>query len=68
MATIDPQEFGRMQAEIEQLQTDLTEVKRDVKSMLELANRSKGAFWASMSIASGVGAVASFIIERVFLK
>lgn len=39
-------------------------LSKDVKELLALANQSRGGFWAGMSIASGIGAVASWAISH----
>lgn len=57
-------EFGSMRAKIEVLERDVKELKHDMRQLLELANHSKGAFWASMSMASALGAVVTFIISH----
>lgn len=62
---IDPREFGKLEAQVEALQTEVHGLREDVKSLLALANKSKGGFWVGMSIASAVGGVFTFIIDRM---
>ena len=53
MPDINPQEFGRMKEQIEQLQKSQDELSRDMKAMLALANQSKGGFgqvWQSLHL------------------
>ena len=52
MPDINPQEFGRMKEQIEQLQKTQDELAKDMKAMLALANQGKGGFWAGMAIAA----------------
>jgi predicted PurR-regulated permease PerM len=40
-------------------------LSKDVKELLELANKGKGGFWMGMTIASAVGGVFTFIGERL---
>lgn len=61
MSEIDARDFGRLEAQVELLQSEVTELSRDVKSLLELANQSKGGFWMGMAIASTMGGLISFI-------
>lgn len=62
-------QIGRMQGEVETLKTDVAELKRDVKTLLELANKSKGGIWAGMSIAAMLGSLISWIATHVpFIK
>ena len=61
MSEIDARDFGRLEAQVELLQNEVTGLSKDVKSLLELANQSKGGFWMGMAIASTMGGLISFI-------
>jgi hypothetical protein len=61
MSDIDARDFGKLEAQVELLQAEVTELGRDVKLLLELANKSKGGFWMGMAIASSLGGLISFI-------
>jgi hypothetical protein len=65
---IDPIQFGRLTAQVSTLEDQVLELRTDVKSLLELANRSKGGFWAGMAIASAIGGAATFFIELIFRR
>jgi hypothetical protein len=62
---IDPRDFGRLEAEVQSLQTQVTGLTEKVDALLELANQSKGGFWAGMTIASIIGGAATFLAERL---
>jgi DNA anti-recombination protein RmuC len=66
MSEIDARDFGRLEAQVESLQTEMQSLSADVKSLLELANKSKGGFWMGMTIASIAGGVFTFVIDRFF--
>jgi DNA anti-recombination protein RmuC len=66
MSEIDARDFGRLEAQVESLQTEMQSLSADVKSLLELANKSKGGFWMGMTIASIAGGVFTFIVDRFF--
>lgn len=66
MSDISERDFGRLEAEVQGLKTELDDIKKDVKSLLALANKSKGGFWMGMTIASLVGGVITFFIDRMF--
>ena len=68
MSEIDPREFGKLEAQVEALQTEVHAMRSDIKQLLEMANKSKGGFWVGMSIASAVGGVMTFVADRIFLK
>jgi DNA anti-recombination protein RmuC len=61
MSEIDARDFGKLEAQVEALQTEVHSLAQDVKALLELANKSKGGFWMGMTIASMAGGVITFI-------
>ena len=66
MSEIDARDFGRLEAQVESLQGQVTQLSNDVKALLELANKSKGGFWMGMTIASIAGGVFTFVADRLF--
>ena len=66
MDDVSAREFGRLEAQVEALQNEVHTLSKDVKSLLELANKSKGGFWMGMTIASFVGGAITFFMDRVF--
>jgi hypothetical protein len=68
MPDIDLREFGKLEAQVEVLQTEVTALRNDVKKLLEMANKSKGGFWVGMAIASAISGCAAFILDRVFFR
>ena len=65
MSDIDPREFGKLAAQVEALQTEVHALRQDIKTLLEMANKSKGGFFVGMAIASVIGGVISFIATKV---
>ena len=61
MSDIDARDFGRIEAQVESLQAEVHQLAKDVKELLELANKSKGGFWMGMTIASMAGGFITFI-------
>ena len=61
MEPINPRDFGRLEAEVESLRDEVQGLRSDVKSLLELANKSKGGFWMGMVIASTVGGIVGWL-------
>ncbi len=52
MSDIDARDFGRLEAQVEALQTEVHSLSKDVKALLELANKGKvteHAKWAKMT-------------------
>lgn len=65
MSDISPREFGKLEAQVESLQAEVHQLSKDVKALLELANKSKGGFWTGMMIASAIGGLITFIGGKV---
>jgi hypothetical protein len=65
MSDIDPREFGKLEAQVEALQAEVHALRQDIKTLLEMANKSKGGFFVGMAIASVIGGVISFIATKV---
>lgn len=65
MSEIDPREFGKLEAQVEALQIEVHALRQDIKTLLEMANKSKGGFFVGMAIASVVGGIISFIATKV---
>lgn len=65
MSEIDPRDFGKLEAQVESLQAEVHALREDIKSLLEMANKSKGGMFVGMAIASVVGGIISFIATRV---
>lgn len=55
MNSIDPIEYGKLIAQVENLTNKVDSLESDIKTLLALANQSKGGFWMGMTIASVLG-------------
>ena len=64
MTEIDPREFGRLEAEVHSLRAQVTALQQDVRTLLEMANKSKGGLWAGMTIASMLGGLISWVFSH----
>jgi hypothetical protein len=65
MSEIDPREFGKLEAQVEALQAEVHALRQDIKTLLEMANKSKGGFFVGMAIASVIGGVISFVAPKI---
>lgn len=61
---INPVQFGALTAQVKTLETQVEELRADVKALLELANQSKGGFWMGMAVASSFGGVVGWIVSH----
>ena len=66
MSEIDARDFGRLEAQVDSLQLQVSQLSTDVKALLELANKGKGGFWVGMTIASFMGGVITFVADRLW--
>jgi len=55
-----------LEAQVEALQNEVHSLSKDVKALLELANKGKGGFWMGMTIASIAGGFITFMTDRLF--
>jgi heme A synthase len=65
MSEIDPREFGKLEAQVEALQSEVHAMREDIKALLEMANRSKGGMFVGMAIASVLGGIVSFVATKM---
>jgi hypothetical protein len=68
MAEIDPVKVGVMWQKMETMEKEVSELRDDVKTLLALANKSKGGLWAGMMIVSAVSSLIGFISHYVVAK
>lgn len=68
MSDINPIHYGQLTAKVEHLEATVTELNKDIKTLLELANKSKGGLWVGMTLASFFGGFVMFILTNVFGK
>lgn len=66
MSEVDARDFGKLEAQVEVLQAQVSQLSADVKALLELANKGKGGFWMGMTIASFMGGVITFVADRLW--
>ena len=65
---IDPIQYGKLIAQVQNLEHKVDSLEVDIKLLLELANKSKGGFWAGMAIASAIGGFITFIANHWMSK
>jgi len=64
MNNIDPVEYGKLLEKVEGLEEKVSSMESDLKQLLALANKSRGAFWVGLSVASFVGALVTILFRR----
>ena len=66
--SIDLVRYGVLWNKVESMESELTEIRKDLKELLVIAERSKGSLWALMGVASVVGAAISFLTDIFFVR
>ena len=62
MNEIDPVQYGKLIAQVDNLTNKVDSMDSDIKELLALANKSRGGFWMGMAITSALsGFVAWFV-------
>ena len=64
MADLNPVEYGKLLAKVEGLESKVNSMDADIKTLLALANQSKGGFWMGMTIASIVGGILAWFAQH----
>lgn len=66
----DPVAFGRVEAQVDHLRGEVEGLRRDVRQLVDLANRAQGARWLFGGAMGFFGAAAGFIASHAptFLK
>ena len=65
---IDPVKFGVTWQKVEAMEQEVAELRKDVKELLELANKGRGGLWAGMMVVSAVSAFIGFISHYITSK
>jgi hypothetical protein len=68
MAEIDPIKVGVMWQKMETMEREVSELRDDVKTLLALAERSKGGLWAGMMIVSAISSFVGFVSHYFTVK
>lgn len=68
MAEIDPVKVGVMWQKLETMEKEVSELRDDVKTLLAMANKSKGGLWAGMIIVSAISSFVGFFANYFTVK
>jgi hypothetical protein len=58
---VDPIKFGITIQKVEAMEFEVAELRKDVKALLELANKGRGGLWAGMMVVSALSTFIGFI-------
>ena len=62
---IDPVKFGVTWQKVESMELEVAELRKDVKQLLELANKGRGGFWAGMAVVSAFSTFVGFMSHYI---
>ena len=65
---LDPIKFGITIQKVEAMEYEVAELRKDVKQLLELANKGRGGFWAGMAIVSAFSTFIGFMSQYITNK
>ena len=68
LENFDMFKFGGLVNQVEHLQSKVDAMDRDIKELLELANKSRGGFFMGMTVASMVGGFITYLGSWLFHK
>jgi len=64
---MNPVQFGALMKQVETMEKQVTDLQKDVKALLEMANKSRGGLWAGMMFASLFGGTVSWVATHIRL-
>jgi len=62
---LDPIKFGITIQKVEAMEFEVAELRKDVKALLELANKGRGGLWAGMVVVSAISAFIGFLSQYI---
>ncbi|KVL59249.1 hypothetical protein WT01_15570 [Burkholderia cepacia] len=65
---IDPIEFGRVLARLDDQDKQIAEMKTDIKRLLAMANQGKGGLFTLTTIGAVVGGTLTWFVQHMFQR
>jgi hypothetical protein len=62
-AEIDPRDFGRLEAEVQQLQDQVAEIASDMKAVRSVLDAAGGSWRTLVGVAAATSAVTAFLVK-----
>jgi hypothetical protein len=59
----DPVRYGVLWERVQNMDRKIDKMEKELTELLALANKSRGGFWAGMTIASFLGGLAGWVIS-----
>lgn len=61
MAEIDPVKYGVLWHKVEKMEEEVSELRKDMKTLIAMAERSKGGMFMGMAIVSALSSVVGYV-------
>jgi hypothetical protein len=61
MMEIDPVKYGVLWQKVENMTDKVDKLERDMETLIALANKGRGGFWAGMALVSAASSVIGYI-------
>lgn len=61
MSEIDPVRYGVLWNKVEKMEEEVTELRKDMKTLLAMAERSKGGMFMGMAIVSALSSIMGYL-------
>lgn len=61
MTEIDPVKYGVLWHKVEKMEEEVSELRKDMKTLIAMAERSKGGMFMGMAIVSALSSVMGYI-------
>jgi len=58
---IDPVKYGVLWQKVENMTNKVDKLERDMETLIALANKGRGGFWAGMALVSAASSVIGYI-------
>jgi hypothetical protein len=62
--SVDPVEFGKVLARLDEQDKAMNEMRTDIKNLLAMANQGKGSLWVLTSVGAAVGAMLTWVVQH----
>lgn len=64
--TIDPQEFGALQADVKTLTTEIHLLRKEMQEVNAAINQGKGGLYVLLLTAGAVGSALTLLVKKLF--
>lgn len=64
----DPEAFGKVLARLDNQDRILNEQTKDIRTLLDMANQGRGGLLMLMTLGSGFGAAALWLVQKLFVR